>query len=162
MLKWQTSGSFFEKDEADFRSYFAVAGIHGRPYIPWGGAQGQSQFAFGGYCTHGSVLFPTWHRPYLALYEVWISLYLVTSYRLKANTFYSNLSNRMLWFMRSYTKWTTPTGRKPRSVSVYRSGLGKGELYSLTLLSTAQLSRLRTTRGKRFKSTTRSCITVSE
>lgn len=23
-----------------------------------------------GYCTHGSVLFPSWHRPYVALYEV--------------------------------------------------------------------------------------------
>lgn len=23
-----------------------------------------------GYCTHGSILFPTWHRPYLALFEV--------------------------------------------------------------------------------------------
>ena len=23
-----------------------------------------------GYCTHTSVLFLTWHRPYLALYEV--------------------------------------------------------------------------------------------
>jgi tyrosinase len=61
--------SFFEKDEPDFRSYFGVAGIHGRPYIPWGGAKGQSQWAFGGYCVHGSVLFPTWHRPYLALFE---------------------------------------------------------------------------------------------
>jgi hypothetical protein len=23
----------------------------------------------GGFCTHGSVLFPPWHRPFLALYE---------------------------------------------------------------------------------------------
>ena len=23
-----------------------------------------------GYCTHGTVLFPTWHRPYVALFEV--------------------------------------------------------------------------------------------
>ena len=23
-----------------------------------------------GYCTHGSILFPTWHRPYLSLFEV--------------------------------------------------------------------------------------------
>lgn len=23
-----------------------------------------------GYCTHSSILFPTWHRPYLALFEV--------------------------------------------------------------------------------------------
>jgi tyrosinase len=25
---------------------------------------------FGGFCTHSSILFLPWHRPYLALYEV--------------------------------------------------------------------------------------------
>lgn len=54
-----------------------LVGIHGVPFQPWNGvlpAPGASQ---SGYCTHSSVLFPTWHRPYLALYEVctlWPSL----------------------------------------------------------------------------------------
>jgi len=60
-------------EEMDDKSFLAVAGIHGQPYIPWNGASGsftQGKWGFGGYCTHGSVLFPTWHRPYLLLLEV--------------------------------------------------------------------------------------------
>lgn len=43
-------------------------GIHGYPDIPWDGVTGEDYIV--GYCTHSSVLFPTWHRPYLALFEV--------------------------------------------------------------------------------------------
>ena len=49
-------------------SYYQIAGIHGRPFIPWDNvafAPGRT----GGYCTHSSTLFPTWHRPYVALFE---------------------------------------------------------------------------------------------
>lgn len=42
-------------------------GIHGRPFVAWDGVNGPFKT---GYCTHGSILFPTWHRPYLALFEV--------------------------------------------------------------------------------------------
>lgn len=49
-------------------SYFQVAGIHGYPNIPWDGVNGTGSGE--GYCMHASVLFPLWHRPYLALYEV--------------------------------------------------------------------------------------------
>lgn len=55
-------------------SYFQVGKIHGLPYKPWNeafGAQGWNpNTTWGGYCTHGSVLFPTWHRPYMMLHEV--------------------------------------------------------------------------------------------
>lgn len=55
------------------KSFFSVAGIHGLPFIPWDDATDQPfdpNAQWGGYCTHGSVLFPTWHRPYIMLYEV--------------------------------------------------------------------------------------------
>ena len=45
-----------------------MSGIHGRPFTKWDSvafAPGQS----GGYCTHDIGIFPTWHRPYIALYE---------------------------------------------------------------------------------------------
>ncbi|MCJ1477585.1 hypothetical protein MMC13_006258 [Lambiella insularis] len=48
-------------------SYFQVCGIHGYPNVPWDGVVGYTSRV--GYCTHSSILFPTWHRPYLALYE---------------------------------------------------------------------------------------------
>ncbi|KAI9508870.1 photo-regulated tyrosinase [Russula earlei] len=53
-------------------SHFSIGGIHGLPYVAWEGAGGSDpnpDSQWGGYCTHGSVLFPTWHRPYVALYE---------------------------------------------------------------------------------------------
>lgn len=40
-------------------------GIHGQPLVPWDTKAPKSSW----YCTHGSPLFPPWHRPYLALYE---------------------------------------------------------------------------------------------
>ncbi|KAI9508871.1 photo-regulated tyrosinase [Russula earlei] len=60
------------KSQDDPLSYFSIAGIHGSPPVPWQGAGGNRPIAgsrFSGYCTHGSVLFPTWHRPFVALYE---------------------------------------------------------------------------------------------
>lgn len=50
-------------------SWYQIAGIHGVPFQPWNGVQPAPGASQSGYCTHSSVLFPTWHRPYLALYE---------------------------------------------------------------------------------------------
>ncbi len=47
-----------------------VVGIHGMPHHTWGGVEPVPGSENTGYCTHSSVLFPTWHRPYMALYEV--------------------------------------------------------------------------------------------
>jgi tyrosinase len=54
-------------------SHFSISGIHGVPFKQWessGGSGAQQGSQWGGYCTHGTVLFPTWHRPYMAVYEV--------------------------------------------------------------------------------------------
>lgn len=46
-------------------------GIHGRPYRVWEGARGlEDKIGIAGYCPHNNQLFITWHRPYLALFEV--------------------------------------------------------------------------------------------
>ena len=47
-----------------------LAGIHGVPIVPYNGVQAVPGGEKAGYCTHSGVLFPTWHRPYLALMEV--------------------------------------------------------------------------------------------
>ncbi|KAH6854085.1 hypothetical protein B0I37DRAFT_421388 [Chaetomium sp. MPI-CAGE-AT-0009] len=61
------------QDENILTSYYQIAGIHGMPYKPWNGVGSNTNWrstsGFGGYCTHSSILFLTWHRPYLALYE---------------------------------------------------------------------------------------------
>lgn len=45
-------------------------GIHGVPFVPWNNVAPSPGASMSGYCTHSSVLFPMWHRPYLALFEV--------------------------------------------------------------------------------------------
>jgi tyrosinase len=50
----------------DPRSFFMLGGFHGEPFrgAGWGSAA-----YWGGYCNHGNVLFPTWHRVYLVKLE---------------------------------------------------------------------------------------------
>jgi tyrosinase len=63
----------FNTPQSDQLSQFGIGGIHGLPYVQWEGSGGNRPVQgsqWGGYCTHGNVLFPTWHRPYVALYEV--------------------------------------------------------------------------------------------
>lgn len=45
-------------------------GIHGKPFIAWDEAPQEGKSKDKGYCTHNSILFCTWHRPYLLLFEV--------------------------------------------------------------------------------------------
>ena len=50
----------------DPRSFFMLGGFHGEPFR--GAGWGSSAY-WGGYCNHGNVLFPTWHRVYLVKLE---------------------------------------------------------------------------------------------
>ncbi|KAI1121613.1 Di-copper centre-containing protein [Nemania abortiva] len=50
-------------------SFYQIAGIHGAPGLTWGNVTPLPGNANLGYCHHVSILFPTWHRPYLVLYE---------------------------------------------------------------------------------------------
>jgi hypothetical protein len=61
----------FQKiDPAERDSYFQIAGIHGQPNVPWDEPIDKKDAEGLGYCTHNNILFPIWHRAYLALYEV--------------------------------------------------------------------------------------------
>ncbi|KAF2464024.1 Di-copper centre-containing protein [Lindgomyces ingoldianus] len=50
-------------------SYYQIAGIHGLPYRAYDDVAPIKETGSGGYCTHSSPLFATWHRPFLALFE---------------------------------------------------------------------------------------------
>ncbi len=52
----------------DLKSFFKLGGFHGEPFRGAGWGMG-SNFYWGGYCNHGNVLFPTWHRLYLLKLE---------------------------------------------------------------------------------------------
>jgi tyrosinase len=50
----------------DPRSFFVIGGYHGEPFR---GPGATDPAWWGGYCEHGTVLFPTWHRAYLYVLE---------------------------------------------------------------------------------------------
>lgn len=50
----------------DPNSFFRLGGYHGEPFR--GAGWGNSAY-WGGYCNHGNVLFPTWHRVYVLKVE---------------------------------------------------------------------------------------------
>lgn len=60
---------FQETDQSDMKSYYQIAGIHGRPYVPWDDSPPKSGLDSPGYCMHVLNLFLAWHRAYLALFE---------------------------------------------------------------------------------------------
>jgi tyrosinase len=59
---WTAWKGIQELHPDDPKSFFRLAGYHGEPFR--GAGWGSSKY-WGGYCHHGNVLFPTWHRVYL-------------------------------------------------------------------------------------------------
>ncbi|KAL3953431.1 hypothetical protein ACCO45_013374 [Purpureocillium lilacinum] len=53
----------------DTLSYFQIEGIHGRPFIEWNSTGSRATDGWAGYCPHGELLFLSWHRPYVVLFE---------------------------------------------------------------------------------------------
>jgi tyrosinase len=48
-----------EKSPEELKSFFVLGGLHGEPFR---GKGLEDPKWWGGFCTHGSVLFPSWHR----------------------------------------------------------------------------------------------------
>ncbi|KUJ19215.1 Di-copper centre-containing protein [Mollisia scopiformis] len=84
-----------QTSEDELLSWFQIAGIHGRPFIPWDGIEWNPSAPEVGYCPHSSVLFTSWHRIYLALLEQVLSshaqhlakTYNSTTYQIAADNF---------------------------------------------------------------------------
>ncbi|CAG8976243.1 hypothetical protein HYALB_00009418 [Hymenoscyphus albidus] len=59
-------------DEGQQLSFFGIAGLHGRPFVPYNNFAQYADAQFNwwkGYCPHGSVLFLSWHTIYMVLIE---------------------------------------------------------------------------------------------
>lgn len=65
MRAWQAI-SDPDLDPDDPNSFFRIGGYHGEPFR--GAGWGDGTF-WGGYCNHGNVLFPIWHRIYVLRLE---------------------------------------------------------------------------------------------
>lgn len=63
---WRAWKGIKELPPDDPNSLFVIGGYHGEPFR--GAGWGSSAY-WGGYCNHGNVLFPTWHRAYLVRLE---------------------------------------------------------------------------------------------
>ena len=63
---WRAWAKIKELPPGDPRSFFTLGGYHGEPFR--GPGKTNAQY-WGGYCHHGNVLFPTWHRVYLLKLE---------------------------------------------------------------------------------------------
>ncbi|KAJ7068796.1 photo-regulated tyrosinase [Mycena amicta] len=103
-------------NENDPTSYFQIAGLHGVPWVQWNGSGGPTWVNGShevGYCTHGTVLFPTWHRPYLALIEQIIQQHAVAiaaTYRAADLPTYTDAASRLRF---PYWDWARPNGSVP-------------------------------------------------
>jgi len=69
-------------------SYFEISGIHGQPNRSWNRQPQSTEWVANtrngdarkySYCAHSSLVFPTWHRAYLAQFEVWHPFLLTVS-----------------------------------------------------------------------------------
>lgn len=70
-LHYSSDAVYTKLSPNNVESFFQIGGIHGRPHVDYAGATGfDDAGTWGGYCTHSTVLFPTWHRPYVMLLEV--------------------------------------------------------------------------------------------
>jgi tyrosinase len=63
---WRAWKGIQELPAENPKSFFRLAGFHGEPFR---GAGWGSPNYWGGYCNHGNILFPTWHRVYLVKLE---------------------------------------------------------------------------------------------
>ena len=58
-------------DQSEMLSWYKLSSIHGVPWESWNDVGPfNASTTRSGYCHHVSVLFPPWHRVYMALYEV--------------------------------------------------------------------------------------------
>ncbi|KAM3451774.1 hypothetical protein MY3296_005054 [Beauveria thailandica] len=68
-LYLQALRAMYDRDSKHPESFFQIAGIHGRPFTEYNNAGKMKTNGWGGYSTHGEILFIIWHRPFVALFE---------------------------------------------------------------------------------------------
>jgi hypothetical protein len=132
----------FQTPQNNSISHFSIGGIHGLPYVEWEGAGGANPVKgsqWGGYCTHGCVLFPTWHRPYVALYEVSSPSYAfrtsLSHFMLISIILSSKCCSRTLSRLQTLTRWIHRVGLpRPRTCERH-TGTGRLTLFLLHKLS---------------------------
>ena len=142
----------------DLLSFFQIGGIHGLPYVSWNDSGSEEVGDWGGYCTHGSNLFPTWHRPYVSTYEVRSRIFIST---ICTHASYSNFSSAMPSTSPRPTRSTATPGTRPRRRCARRTGIGRRRLCRPRRSARWSRSRLCAPTARAFRSPTPSSATTS-
>jgi len=99
---------FYDTPYHETLSYFQVAGIHGYPAnLPWDNSTPPTHRRDQNhriYCTHNLMTFPTWHRPYMALFEQTLYNLMVT---VIGELDFPNSADKDAWVNES-KKWRLP------------------------------------------------------
>jgi tyrosinase len=137
-------------------SYYQIAGIHGTPHVKWPDRDWNSMSQVdgsqsGGFCTHNSILFLPWHRPYLALFEQAIfaqvgSIAQKLAHELNDNSWTTEAQNFRLpyWDWADPHKGTYPDEALNENVSIIQPGTNgqekqmKNPLYNFQFASSDQ------------------------
>ncbi|KAF7327227.1 Tyrosinase [Mycena kentingensis (nom. inval.)] len=118
-LLFQAIPVAMNKAQSDFTSYYQIAGIHGLPpqsYDGVGATQANSNSE--GYCTHGSTLFPPWHRPYVALFEAKFqkaAMGIAQNYTPSLRPSYVDAATNLRW---PYWDWASKAVPPPEVISL--------------------------------------------
>jgi hypothetical protein len=94
-------------------------GIHGYPAQPWNNQGHAGELWF---CTHNKVTFPTWHRPYMALYEVkhtYVPSTALADQLSKQSTIICANGSK-----KKFQRTSRAFGRRPRATGGFHIGIG--------------------------------------
>jgi tyrosinase len=111
---------FMQADEKDKLSYYQIAGIHGRPFVPWDGVPAAPGIEGPGYCIHNSQLLLPWHRPYLALFEQVLYTHIIAVVNTFSGAQKTRYTQAALSWRQPYWDWAAAP---PVNQSVFPSSL---------------------------------------
>ncbi|KAF3904020.1 Tyrosinase [Arthrobotrys entomopaga] len=153
LLAWQKIQA---DPDSDPFGHYQLSGIHGAPYIPWQMGPGSYDYSRG-YCTHGSALFTTWHRPYLLALEQSLfnaAMTIASTFTGSAQTQYLAAASRLrlpYWdwaapdtqsYLPAITMVTTVTVTKPDSFGNPVSAVITNPLFAYNFLSSSSVAPL--------------------
>ncbi|KAF2863995.1 tyrosinase precursor, Monophenol monooxygenase [Piedraia hortae CBS 480.64] len=107
--------AYYKQKSTDPTSYYQIAGIHGVPQQNYNNVGKCSTCSnTDGYCTHDSILFPSWHRVYIAHFEqqfVALAKQIASQYTGSMKTRMQQAANTIRW---PYWDWAAiPPNKKP-------------------------------------------------
>ena len=116
---------FQQTDQSDMQSYYQIAGIHGRPYVPWDDVPAAEGISSPGYCMHLLNLFLVWHRAYIALFEQTLYKHIVDAVNEFPASQRQRYASAVLSWRFPYWDWAVPS---PSGQSAFPTSLSSSTI----------------------------------